>query len=69
MELRIQWFGMGWAISVLVAALAAGFLVLLARRYGKGMVIVCGDNIAIPASSLLDDFLAYAGGDVPGHEF
>ena len=35
MELRIQWFGMGWAISVLVAALAAGFLVLLARRYGK----------------------------------
>ncbi len=35
METRIQWFEMGWAISVLIAALAAGFLVLLARRFGK----------------------------------
>lgn len=35
MEVRIQWFGTGTAISVLIATLAAGFLVLLARRFGK----------------------------------
>ena len=35
MEVQIHWFGMGWAATVLVAALAAGVLVVMARRLAR----------------------------------
>ena len=32
---------------------------VLVRRYGKGMVVLCGDNIPIPADRMLENFVAY----------
>jgi len=37
------------------------FPYVLARPYGKGMIILCGDAIPIPAAKMLENFAAYHG--------
>lgn len=51
------------AWAVLATAPRAGgsgpFPYILARPYGKGMIILCGDAIPIPAAKMLENFVAY----------
>lgn len=51
----------GWTVLATAAnGMARPYPYLLARRYGKGMIIVGGDDIRLPPAKMLANFLRYA---------
>ena len=54
------------AWTVLATAARSGgkpFPYILARPYGKGMIVLCGDSIPIPAAKMLENFVSYHSGE------